>query len=82
MRLQSRHQVPVDLNKRLLGHRVLIQDQLSGDGTRHLRQFVLYHDDLQTKVVCFEILYYDLLTVKKPLLPCYLGGFFMDLYFT
>lgn len=57
MRLQSPHQVPVDLNKRLLGHRVLIQDQLSGDGTRHLRQFVLYHDDLQTKVVCFEILY-------------------------
>lgn len=70
MRLQSRHQVPVDLNKRLLGHRVLIQDQLSGDGTRHLRQFVLYHDDLQTKVVCFEILYYDLLTVKN---LCYLA---------
>lgn len=40
VRLQSRHQVPVHLNKRLLGLLVLIQDQLGGDGTHHLRQLI------------------------------------------
>lgn len=47
MRLQSRHQVPVHLNKRLLGHLILIQDQLGGDGTCHLRQLILYNNYLE-----------------------------------
>lgn len=47
--LQSRHQVPVHLNQRLLGLLVLIQDQLGGDGARHLRQLVLYNNNLETK---------------------------------
>lgn len=55
MGLQSCHQVLVDLNKRLLGHWILIQDQLGGDGTSNLRQFILYDDDLQTRDVDFEM---------------------------
>lgn len=55
----------MDLNKRLLGRWVLIQDQLCGDGTGHLRQFVLYNDHLQTKVLGFDTLDFDLSRVKK-----------------
>lgn len=47
VRLQTRHQVPVHLNKRLLRLLVLIQDQLGGDGTHHLRQFIRYFNDLE-----------------------------------
>lgn len=47
VRLQSRHQVPVHLNKRLLGLLILVQDQLGRDGTHHLRQLILYHNYLE-----------------------------------
>lgn len=70
VRLQSCHQVIVDLNKRLLGHWILIQHQLGSDGTCNLRQFVLYNNDLQTKVVGFEMQHFDLPTVKN---DCYVS---------
>lgn len=52
MRLQYCDQVPVHLNERLLGLLILIQDQLGCDGTRHLRQLILYDNDLQHKQIC------------------------------
>lgn len=47
VRLQSRHQVLVHLNKRRLGLLVLIQDQLGGDGA----ELIVYNNYLQTSAV-------------------------------
>lgn len=47
VRLQSRHQVLVHLNKRRLGLLVLIQDQLGGDWA----ELIVYNNYLQTSAV-------------------------------
>lgn len=45
VRFELRNEVPVHLNQRLLGLFVLIQHQLGGDRTRHLRR-LLHHNHL------------------------------------